>query len=172
MHLEITYQQLIYLPRWPIQIRDGKASLHSWEFTLSMGCQCDLHNWIMTPVLWIVRSFTQWKPQWFRIFVKSELYFRNYILLKILVHDHCKHQFPGSFCRSLLWFPQHIPWNHSQTKIMCMIAHRLGCGIWVLSVLQKKIFGVLAKDIYADSWSAETVLCSPTSQISHSILSY
>jgi len=39
-------------------------SLHPWEFTfmssfitvrdsLSMACQCDLHNWILTSVLWI-----------------------------------------------------------------------------------------------------------------------
>jgi len=35
-----------------------------------------------------------------------------------------KHQFP----RSLLWFLQHIPQNHSQFQIMCMIVHRLGWG--------------------------------------------
>jgi len=93
MHLEITYQQLIYLARWPIPIRDGKASLHPWEFTLSMACQCDLHNWIMTPVLDC--------PFIHSMKIAIILNLREiWNLLRELQNScawSCEHQFPGSF---------------------------------------------------------------------------
>jgi len=92
-------KRLIYLPRWLITIRDGKVSLHSWEFTLSMACQCDLHNWILTSVLLIVCSFTRWTLQSFWIVMKSEFHSWNaclYIPLKIIVsmYNHSSTRFP------------------------------------------------------------------------------
>ena len=133
----ITYWWLTYLPRWLIPIRDGKVSLHPWEFTfmssfitvqdgLSMACQCDLHNCILAPVLWIVCSFTPWTLQWFWISLLECLFLHT-------PKNYCfdvqpfKHQIPISFCKSSLWHLRHISWNwftipyhvhdHSQTWV-------------------------------------------------------
>ena len=115
----ITYWRLIYLPRWLIPIRDGKVSLHPWEFTFmssfitvwdGMACQCDLHNWILASVLWIVCSFTRWTLQSFWIVMKSEFHSWNACFYCFDVQPF-KHKIPISFCKSSLWHLQHIPRN-------------------------------------------------------------
>ena len=129
----ITYWWLIYLPRWLIPIHNGKVSLCLWEFTLSMACQCDLHNWILTSVLLIVCSFTRWTLQSFWIVMKSEFHSWNaclYIPLKIIVsmYNHSSTRFPylsvnchcGTYSTSL--------GTDLQFQTMCMIIPRLGWG--------------------------------------------
>ena len=123
----ITYWWLTDLPRWLIPIRDGKVSLHPWEFTfmssfitvrdgLSMACQCDLHNWILTSVLWICLFIHSMNTA--IILNHHEIWIS--LLECLFVHTHkdsCfdvqpfKHQIPISLCKSSLWHLQHIPWN-------------------------------------------------------------
>ena len=102
-------KQLIDLPRWLIPICDSKISLYPWEFIfmlsfitvwdgLRMAYQCDLYNWILTSVLWIVCLFTQWTLQLFWLSLLECLFVHTLKDSHFNVQPF-KHQIPISFCK-------------------------------------------------------------------------
>ena len=120
----ITYWRLIYLPRWLIPIRDGKVSLHPWEFVI-----------IHYSPRWFKHGMSVWLAELNSDLCSLDCLFIHSMNTAIILNRHeiwislleclfvhtpkncCfdvqpfKHQIPIYFCKSSLWHLQHIPWN-------------------------------------------------------------